>query len=78
MKSTEPDSDETVGSMGPTTCPIPLTSPDFGLRGQCDPTRDGSNPKEDAMMKMIADRVGTTCDPTGGMKSDDKRSRSFS
>ena len=74
MKSAEDCCEPTTG---PQTCPLDLKSSEFGLRDQSSKTRDGSNPKEDAMLDMIDARVATKFDPTGGMKPDNEKSRSL-
>ena len=74
-KPTEPDGDECCGTTGPTTRPLDLQSDDATLPNQSS-TTNGQNPKEDAMQKMIDDRLGgSKLDPIGGMKSDDTISR---
>lgn len=72
----ESKQEESIGTGGPATCPLDLKSCDATLPDQsCDTS--GENPKMDAMMKMIDARIGTPFDETGGMKSNDTKSRAF-
>ena len=62
------DDSECVHTTGPETCPIDLESEDATLPDQSSYTCDGTNPKQDAMQRMIDARVGGgKFDPMGGM-----------